>query len=194
MKISVIIPVYNAGKYLEKCLNSVVAQTYSLWEIIAINDGSRDNSWEILCQYAEKDKRIKIDTKENEGPGQTRNRALDKASGDIIVFLDADDYIEPNYFELLVKIIIEENADVVFIDVIQESPDGKVIKHEKMSNFSKRSKKTILGCQMTGYMPWGGWRKAVLRSLIDEQHLRYTDRPAGEEAIYSFELLRHSRK
>lgn len=193
MKISVVIPVYNAGQYLKKCLDSVIAQSYSLWEIIAINDGSKDSSWEVLRQYSEKDNRIKTETKDNEGPGITRNRALDKASGDIIVFLDADDYIEPNYFELLVKTMIEKNADVVFIDVIQESLDGKIIKHERMSKFSKYDKKTIIGCQMTGYLPWGAWRKAVLRSLITEKQLHFTDSPGGEEAIFSFELLRHAK-
>lgn len=193
IKISVIIPVYNAEKYLEKCIGSVISQDYTNWEIIAIDDGSKDNSWKILCCYANDDKRIIVETKENEGPGVTRNKCMEKASGDVIVFIDADDYIEPIYFSLLVEKIKNENADVVFIDVIQESPEGKIIKHERMSSFSTLDKKTLIGCQMTGYLPWGGVRKAALASIIKKNNLMYGKVSAGEESIFSFELLRHAR-
>ncbi|EHK2346391.1 glycosyltransferase family 2 protein [Clostridium perfringens] len=194
MKISVIIPVYNAEKYIKKCLNSVIEQTYSDWEIIAVDDGSIDESYNVLLSYAKYDSRINVETKQNEGPGLTRNCALDKATGDIIVFLDADDYIEPNYFELLNDKVVNEKADVIFIDVIQESPDGTVLRYEKMSNFNSNCRKDILGYQMTGNMPWGGCRKAALRSLIEKESLRYTADVVGEEAIFSFELLRHAKK
>ena len=194
MKISVIIPVYNAENYIRKCLNSVINQTYNNWEILAIDDGSVDSSYKILSEYAEMDSRIHIETKKNEGPGLTRNRALNKASGDYIVFLDSDDYIEPDYFDVLVKTATEKCADIVFIDVIQEDTQGRVIKFEKMSRFSNKSRKGLIGCQMSGYMPWGGWRKAASRALIENHNLRYTSDPVGEEAIFSFELLRNANK
>lgn len=193
MKISVIIPVYNAEIYIRKCLESVISQTYEKWEIIAIDDGSNDNSYKILKEYAERDSRIKIETKKNEGPGPTRNKALDKATGDFIVFLDADDYIESDYFRLLTEKAKQEKADVVFIDVIQEDSNGKVIRYEKMSNFKNCCRKKLIGCQMTGHMPWGGCRKAASRYLIESQHLRYTSDTVGEEAIFSFELLRNAK-
>lgn len=194
MKISVIIPVYNAEKYLEKSIQSVLNQTYKDWEIIAIDDESEDSSYQILQMFAQKDSRIKINTKKNEGPGLTRNRALDQATGEFVVFLDADDYIEPDYFELLNQTVKNENADVVFIDVIQENIEGNVIKHEKMSKFKDCCRKKMLGCQMTGYMPWGGCRKAASRSLIESEKIRYSADTVGEEAIYSFELLRNAKK
>lgn len=194
MKISVIMPIYNAEKYLNKCIQSVIDQTYTNWELIAIDDGSKDSSFFILSEFAVKDSRIKGETKKNEGPGVTRNRALDKATGDYVVFLDADDYIEPDYFKLLKERVEIENADVVFIDVFQETPDGRLIKYEKMSSFKSDCRKDMIGCQMTGYMPWGGWRKAASRSLIEKHHLRYTAQAVGEEAIFSFELLRHAKK
>lgn len=194
MKISVIIPVYNSEKYLEKCLNSVIAQTYDNWELIAIDDGSNDNSYSILKKYAQEDSRFRVETKENEGPGLTRNRALDKATGDFVVFIDSDDYIENNYFELLVDKCKESGAEVVFIDVLQESEDGKILRHEKMSRFKGLNRNDMIGCQMTGYMPWGGVRKAASRSLIEREHIRYTDQTVGEEAIYSFELLRNANR
>lgn len=194
MKISVIIPVYNAEKYLSQCLDSVCNQTYTDWEVIAVDDGSRDNSYEILQEYAAKDSRFIIETKKNEGPGLTRNRALDKATGDYIVFLDSDDYIDKNYFELLEKKYNETKAEVIFIDVLQEDINGKILRYEKMSNFKDLNRKDMIGCQMTGYMPWGGCRKAASRRLIEREHLRYTEDTVGEEAIFSFELLRNANK
>lgn len=192
MKISVIIPVYNAEKYLRKCLDSVCNQTYMDWEIIAVDDGSLDNSYEILQEYAAKDSRFIIETKKNEGPGLTRNRALDKATGDYIVFLDSDDYIDKNYFELLERKYNETKAEVIFIDVLQEDVKGNILRHEKMSNFKDLNRKDMIGCQMTGYMPWGGVRKAASRDLVEREHLRYSEDTVGEEAIFSFELLRNA--
>ena len=192
MKISVIIPVYNAEKYLRKCLDSVCNQTYMDWEVIAVDDGSLDNSYEILQEYAAKDSRFIIETKKNEGPGLTRNRALDEATGDYIVFLDSDDYIDKNYFELLARKYNETKAEVIFIDVLQEDINGKILRYEKMSNFKDLNRKDMIGCQMTGYMPWGGVRKAASRDLVEREQLRYSEDTVGEEAIFSFELLRNA--
>lgn len=194
MKVSVIIPVFNAEQYLRKCLDSVLAQTYDNWEAIAIDDGSSDASYVILMEYANKDSRFIVDTKNNEGPGITRNCAMDRASGDMLVFLDADDYIENEYFQLLSDVVAGHGADVIFVDVIQEKADGKVIRMEAMSNFKTKSKADLLGCQMTGYMPWGGCRKAALKNLVEKHNLRYTADTVGEEAIFSFELLRNAER
>lgn len=194
MKISVIVPVYNADQYLRKCLDSVLQQTYGEWEVIAIDDGSSDASYSILKEYAEKDDRFIVESKKNEGPGITRNRAMDMATGDMLVFLDADDYIEKEYFQLLSDAVTCHGADVVFIDVIQEGADGVIIRKETMSSFKTRSRADLLGCQMTGYMPWGGWRKAASRMLVEKHKLRYTADTVGEEAIFSFELLRNANK
>lgn len=192
MKISVIIPVYNAEEYLRKCLDSVCNQTYMDWEVIAVDDGSLDNSYEILQEYAAKDSRFIIETKKNEGPGLTRNRALDEATGDYIVFLDSDDYIDKNYFELLARKYNETKAEVIFIDVLQEDINGKILRYEKMSNFKDLNRKDMIGCQMTGYMPWGGVRKAASRDLVEREQLRYSEDTVGEEAIFSLELLRNA--
>lgn len=192
MLISVIIPVYNAEKYLKKCLESVRLQTFDDWEVIAIDDGSTDNSFTILQYYASLDKRFRIARQTNVGPGETRNRAMDKAEGDMIVFIDSDDYIENDYFQLLSE-RMSNGADVVFIDIIQEKPNGEIIRLEKMSKFKNKSKTDMIGCQMTGYMPWGGVRKAVSRNLIEKNQLRYTTDPVGEEAIFSFEMLRNAQ-
>ena len=96
-KISVIVPVYNMEKYLVRCLESIVNQTYPDLEIICVNDGSTDSSAKILETYASKDKRIKLITKENGGLSSARNAGINAATGEFITFVDSDDWIQPPY-------------------------------------------------------------------------------------------------
>ena len=97
--ISVIVPVYNVEEYLEECLNSILVQTYTNLEILIVNDGSTDNSLEILQEFSQRDSRITIFTKENGGLSSARNLAIDEAKGEYFTFIDSDDYIEENYIE-----------------------------------------------------------------------------------------------
>ena len=108
VKISVIIPVYNAEKYLKDCLDSVIRQTYKNLEIICINDGSTDHSLDILRMYEKKDDRIKVIDKENEGPSSARNAGIDAVTGDFVSFVDADDYLQLNSYEILAECAEQE--------------------------------------------------------------------------------------
>ena len=113
-KVSVIIPVYNTEKYLKKCLDSLICQTLSDIEIICINNGSTDNSYKILKEYENKDKRIKlIDFKENKGASIARNKGIDDAEGEYIGFVDSDDFVDLDFYEKLYNKAIEANADAV---------------------------------------------------------------------------------
>ena len=93
-KISVIVPIFNVEKYLKECLESIINQTFKDIEIICINDGSTDNSLDILNQYAEKDNRIKVITQSNQGLSAARNTGIKYANGEYISFIDSDDYID----------------------------------------------------------------------------------------------------
>ena len=104
-KISIIVPVYNTEKYLSKCLNSLIKQTYKDIEIIVVNDGSKDKSLEIAKKFAKQDNRIKVFNKENGGLSSARNFGIEKASGEYIGFVDSDDYIKENMFEILYNMI-----------------------------------------------------------------------------------------
>ena len=95
--VSVIIPVYNTEKYLEECLKSVINQTLKVIEIICIDDGSTDNSPDILKEYSEKDGRIRIYSQTNKGQGAARNRGIDLAKGEYVYFIDSDDFMEINF-------------------------------------------------------------------------------------------------
>jgi len=110
--ISVIVPIYNAEPYLEHCLNSIINQTYNNLEIILINDGSTDNSSMICDDFSELDKRINVIHKSNEGPSHTRNLGINISNGSYIAFVDADDWIESRYLELMYKNIKEKGSDL----------------------------------------------------------------------------------
>lgn len=109
--ISVIIPVYNTEQFLPICLDSVIGQTYKNLEIIIINDGSVDNSMEICERYALRDQRIKIISQSNGGLSAARNTGINNANGEFITFVDSDDYISSNTMEVLLRILLECNAD-----------------------------------------------------------------------------------
>lgn len=124
--ISVIIPVYNAEKYLKTCLDSLISQTYANYEVLCVDDGSTDHSLNILRFYEKKDNRIKVFTQENAGPAAARNKALEYATGDYISFVDADDYLVENAFEILSEVAGEkENWDLIIFggNVIGEKND-----------------------------------------------------------------------
>ena len=128
-KISVIIPIYNVEKYLSKCLDSVINQTYKNLEIILINDGSTDKSGDICDYYANKDNRIVAIHQENQGTAVTRNHGLDIAAGDYIGFVDSDDWIEPDMYYTLCNNIIAYNADISVCNFsyVYQNGDGERI-------------------------------------------------------------------
>ena len=115
-KVSVVISVYNVENYLRKCLDSLVNQTYKNLEFICVNDGSTDNSLEILKEYAAKDSRFIIINQENQGVACAKNNGLNAASGDYLSFVDPDDWVGLNYYEEVVKEFIATNCDVVQLD------------------------------------------------------------------------------
>ena len=127
--ISIIVPIYNAEKYLNRCIDSLVNQTKKELEIILINDGSTDSSEDIINSY--KDSRIKHFSNKNQGIGKTRNFGLKKATGKYIMFCDSDDYLEKDTCEEMFKKIEEDNLDLVICDFFIETDQGK-IKKEKL--------------------------------------------------------------
>lgn len=132
MKISIIIPVYNAANYLEQCLDSVLNQNLAIYEVICVNDGSKDHSWEILEQYAQKDTRVKLYNQQNGGVSSARNLGLQHANGDYVGFVDADDFILPNYYK---SFLTELQSDIIALQPNERW--GPV--HQKMSKYEMTS-------------------------------------------------------
>lgn len=134
VKISVIVPVYKVEKYLEKCLNSILNQTYKNLEIILVDDGSPDNCGVICDQYAKLDNRIIVIHKENGGLSEARNAGLNIASGDLIGFVDSDDYIEPSMFQVLYDNLVSHKADISLCGVYLVDDDEKELGHLIVEN------------------------------------------------------------
>ena len=123
VKISVVIPVYNVEKYLEQCLDSVIAQSFEDIEVICVNDGSTDSSLEILKRYADNDSRIKIISQKNKGAGAARNVGIENAAGEYVYFMDSDDYLNSDAFERL-NGFLDDEPDFVMFKISNFYEDG----------------------------------------------------------------------
>lgn len=132
--ISLICPVYKAESYLRRCIDSVLSQTYSDWELILVDDGSPDQSGDICDSYASKDNRIRVIHKLNGGVSSARQTGTDAAHGEYTIHIDPDDWVEPTMLEELVYKAHEANADIVICDYFEDSKDGsKVIRQQPSS-------------------------------------------------------------
>lgn len=128
MKLSVIVPVYNAEKFLRPCLDSLLGQTLRDFELILVNDGSRDGSAAILEEYRRRDPdRVRVLTVENGGQGRARNLALELARGDFLGFADSDDWVAPDLYEKLLRAAEEQNADLAVCDAEERWADGRCV-------------------------------------------------------------------
>ena len=126
-KVSIIIPVYNNEKYVEKCIRSVMNQTFRDLEILVIDDGSTDKSGEILDHLAAEDKRIRLFHQENSGVAAARNKGLDSATGEYFTFVDGDDYIASDYIEKLHTCAVEKGVKMVICGLTHVDKDGIVL-------------------------------------------------------------------
>lgn len=140
MKISVIVPVYNVENYLEKCLNSLVSQTLQEIEILVINDGSKDNSQQIINQFQEKfPEKIKAFSKENGGLSDARNFGIDRAIGEFLAFVDSDDYVSENMLQEMYDLAIKNEAELVICNLQKVDENGNVTqKLTQIPNFSEK--------------------------------------------------------
>ena len=116
-KISIIIPVYNVEKYLRRCLDSVVNQTFQNWQAVCVDDGSPDNSGAILDEYAARDKRFVVVHQKNGGLSNARNAGLEKSSGQYVLYLDSDDFLHPQTLEILNHFVKRDNAEMVVFNI-----------------------------------------------------------------------------
>ncbi len=154
-KVSIIIPVYNAEKFIGKTIESVLNQTYKNWEMLLFNDKSKDDSLKIIKKYSEKDERIKvIDSKENVGVVVARNKLIEIATGEFIAFLDADDYWQEKKLEKQIKYMKEQNALISCTEYIRVTEDEKEINDiiiKEIITYEDMLKNNYLGCLTVVY-------------------------------------------
>ena len=175
--ISVIIPVYNVEKYLRRCLDSVIAQTYQNLEIICVDDGSIDDSGKICDQYAVRDARIKVIHQENQGLSAARNRGLDAAEGEYIAFVDSDDYILEDMYKKMLDKLLDYSVDLCVCQWQYEFSDGRQVVKKKNIAPPIYGRKTSLefarflyrGNYENGVVV-AAWNKLYRRALLDTIH------------------------
>ena len=171
MKISVIIPVYNVEEFLEECLISVVNQTYKDLEIICVNDGSLDNGLKILEKYAKKDKRIKVISQENKGLSGARNTGIKNSEGELIAFVDSDDWLDLNYFEKLCEALTESGADIAAASILRTRKNSSKIRikyTEKRVFSSLKEKLEALSIPKCCYV----WNKLYRAEIVKSSPFR----------------------
>ena len=163
-KVSIIVPVYKAEKYLHRCVDSIIAQTFKDWELLLVDDGSPDNSGKLCDEYAQKDNRIKVFHKENGGVSSARQMGLDNATGEYTIHADPDDWVEPTMLEELYAKAIEDNADMVICDYFNEYTDRQVYTPSKYVGYldSDYVFRQILSTRMAAAV----WNKLIRRSVI----------------------------
>lgn len=173
-KVSIIIPVYNVEKYLKRCLDSVINQTYKHIEIICINDCSTDNSSEILQEYAKQDERVKIiDLEKNKGISAARNAGFGIATGEYIYFLDSDDWIDLDYIEKMIKAMQNANADVVYNNSINTG--DYYIDFLDRKNLNKFSDKFIDAKKAILTIPRAVWAYMWKKAFLDRINIKFPE-------------------
>ena len=181
--ISVIVPIYNAEKYLNKCIDSLINQTKKELEFILINDGSTDRSEEIIKGY--KDKRIKYFKNKNQGIGKTRNFGIEKASGKCLMFLDSDDYLSEDACEVMYEKMEKEKLDLVICNFYQVTGNHKEeVRIKEFDNTSlKENKELLLEVNLSP------WNKLYKSELIKKNNIKFIEDLKYEDAPFVVEAM-----
>lgn len=197
-KISAIIPVYNAEKYMDKCIESVIGQTYDDFEVLLIDDGSTDSSPAKCDEWAEKYDNIQVVHQPNAGVGAARQRGIENASGEFIAFIDADDYIDEKYLETLYKDIVDNNADIACCDCVELiNGTERGVYHTCIYNkiitdpaevLANILEEKVLNRPNNFYGTV--WAKLIRKALLED--LRFMDIQYGEDTVYMLELFKKS--
>lgn len=194
MKVSVIVPVYNVEKYLNKCIDSIIVQTYKDLEIILVDDGSKDNSGYICDFWGKKDNRIKVLHKANGGLSDARNYGIECATGDYFTFIDSDDYIHEKMIELLVDALEKNDADISICDFERVQDDKgnfvNVLQKEELSMTGKDAVEKRYKYKDIRYVT--AWAKLYKKHLFEEY--RYPVGKIHEDEFLTYKLLYTSDK
>ncbi len=194
-KVSVIIPCYNAEKYLRQCLDSVAGQTLREIEIICVDDGSSDTTMDILREFGEKDERFKIITQENAGAGAARNNGLRQAAGEYLSFLDADDFFELDMLEKAFAAAEKEQVDFVVYNSDQYHMDKArffqtpwVLRAKEIPPYMPFTYRQLTGNVFKTFVGWA-WDKLYRRSFVLEHDLWFQEQRTTNDMLFVFSAL-----
>lgn len=195
--ISVIVAVYNGEKFLKKCVESIICQTYKNLEIILIDDGSIDNSGKICDDFLKMDDRIKVIHKKNGGVCSARNAGIEESSGEYVCIVDQDDWLEKYYVEYLYSLIEEYNADVSIVPQVIFSNNNRYFYKESQNENIKYALngKEVACLMLDGKIEIGPWSKMISKKMIEDKHITFnTELFGGEGYLFSIDSFMNSNR
>ena len=187
--ISIILPIYNAEKYIERALKSLINQNYKNIEILCIDDGSKDNSYNIIKEF--KDERIKLFRQENSGPAKARNVGLSNSKGEYIMFCDADDWYETNMCELMLETIIKQNVDFVICGCNIVDTYNTSIRSKEEFNYFKLKFNGYCNIGIYEFLMLNSmlWNKIFKKKIIDEYNIKFIDGYEHDDYNFFYKYL-----
>lgn len=189
--LSVVVPVYNVEKYLDRCIKSIINQTYKNLEIILVDDGSKDNSGIICDKYASKDKRIKVVHKENEGLSEARNTGIRLSKGQYITFVDSDDYIDKRMYEILISDLEKYEVDIATCDylrIVDYRKKAEISNEVLIYSKNKAISKILKNEDYKDY----AWNKIYKKELFDD--VLYPKGRIQEDVATTYKLILKANK
>ncbi len=180
--VSIIVPIYNTEKYLKRCINSILSQSFKDFELLLIDDGSTDGSLEIMKEYKEYDKRVRIFSNKNQGPALTRNFGIDMAKSNYLMFIDSDDYIDQGYIADYFKAVSQSNVDIAiggYKRVIGEKTTYTL--RLKQGEFSK-------------YVVTGPVCRIIKKEFLNYNNIRFLDTNSSEDVYFNLMIYNKTEK
>lgn len=199
-KISIVMPVYNSERFLRQCLDSLVNQTFKDFKLICIDDGSTDNSYNILSEYKQKyDNLVEIIKQENQGSGAARNNGFGFVNSETVIFLDSDDYFYPDFLEKMYKKYQETNADIVICKYNVKIPNGKVIQSSTgictdMLPNNEIFNKNDIPKYIFNFVNRAAWNKLIKCDLIKKYNIKFDTIPNNEDILFTLSSLLYADK
>lgn len=196
--ISIIVPVYNSEKFLAKCIESLINQTYRNIEIILVNDGSQDSSLYICHQYAQNDKRIKVIDKSNGGVSSARNMGIDVAAGELIAFVDSDDFIDKDMYKLMKEKLIENKVDSVVCGYYEQYSLTKIYKKPRISDGIYLTEQLINNIiddgTLTGFLLGSVWMMLYKTNIIRLNKISFDEGiHDNEDGLFNLKYILNSK-
>lgn len=200
--VSIVVPVYKVERYLDRCVNSIVSQSYERLEIILVDDGSPDDCPALCDAWAKKDARIRVIHKKNQGLGEARNSGLREATGKYIFFFDSDDYVAFDAVEKCIRVAEENNADTVIYGRNDVYPDGRVVTKKSIDSLTIYEEQEIKQELIAGLLSYtngfgvSAWSKMFITDIIKENLLLFPSERAviSEDSIFCLEYFSKAKR
>lgn len=194
--VSIIMPAYNTERYLSKCIESIICQSFRDWELLISDDGSTDNTYAVAQKYAETDSRIKVIHNVNRGVSVARNHCLEKAQGDYLCFIDSDDTVEPSFLEMLVNCAEENDADISQCSFSYVYEDGRIVPDPESASGVYQDNDAVMHAFFNGTVGdirVGTWAKLFRRNKFGKVRFDANLR-VYEDALYTYQCCRIAEK